>query len=51
MGFLTSEQLEGLLESQRGAHLPLGQVLASLGFLSPETLDEELRLYLSSRSA
>ena len=48
---MSVDQLEKLLESQRGSRVPLGQILASLGFMSPEKLDEELRLYLESERA
>lgn len=47
-GYLTEEQVETILETQRDSRLPLGQVIATLGLVDPETLDRELRLYLET---
>ena len=38
-----------VLESQRNSRVPFGQILASLGYLSAEKLDQELRQYLAEQ--
>lgn len=40
--------VETVLAAQEESHLPLGQVLASLGDVDPETLDRELRAYMAA---
>lgn len=49
LGMMTPDQVMKLLDTQRGSRVPLGQILASLGYLSPEKLDEELRQYLAGQ--
>ena len=47
LGFLEAEQVESILATQQETLMPLGQVLATLGYVDPETLDGELRRYLA----
>jgi riboflavin synthase len=50
LGFMTEAQRDALLARQQHASLPLGQVLASMGLLSVDVLEQELRAYEASRS-
>jgi len=49
--FLESRQVKEILEQQGETFMPLGQVLATLGYIDPETLDRELKLFELERKA
>lgn len=51
MGFLTPAQREALLAAQAEARLPLGQVLAMMGVVPADTLEEELDAYNDAKHA
>ena len=51
MRFLTTPQREALLAAQAEARLPLGQVLAMMGVVPADTLEEELDAYNDAKQA
>ncbi|MBC8188456.1 MAG: hypothetical protein H8E78_09680, partial [Proteobacteria bacterium] len=50
-GLLTPDQVEEVLEIQPESTMPLGQVLATLGYVDPETLARKLELYFAQNSS